>query len=285
MRHALLCGSCEERIWPHNSNQSVYNPDSNMAHQTPVDIEMPLEISSEKDVSVMSISTETIPGLSESENSTSLSIPTCLLKSMPRIYKAMLRPLDISFGHVREKDETIDVRHASQQVVRRAIVEAPKAKASICFVVKRPGCILCYEQGAALSELLAEFSENQVAAWAVVKEVVDPEGVLNLYEKYFKFPFFLDAKRALYTALGERRIQLFSMDIFKIGMLKKRCKDKGIEGNTSGKGESMILGGVIVFDRLGNIRYAHQEQFAHELPVDEIRAAIRQVVDEETLNK
>ena len=253
-----------------------------MTHQAPVDVELRLDISNVKDAVSVTSTANTLSGLSDTENSP-LAIPTCLLKSMPRIYKAMLRPLDLSFGLVREKDETIDVQHASQQVVRRAM--APKAKASVCFVVKRPGCILCYEQGAALSDMLAEFEDTQVGAWAVVKEVEDPEGILKLYEKYFKFPFFLDAKRALYTALGERRIQLFSMDIFKIGMLKKRCKDKGIEGNTSGKGESMILGGVIVFDRLGNIRYAHQEQFAHELPVDEIRAAIRQVVDEETLSK
>ena len=66
---------------------------------------------------------------------------------------------------------------------------------------------------------------------------------------------------------------------------KKRCKDKDIEGNILGKGEGIILGGVIVFDRRGNIRYAHQERFSHELPVDEIRAAIRQVVDEDALSK
>ena len=76
-----------------------------------------------------------------------------------------------------------------------------------------------------------------------------------------------------------------SSQIFKFGQLKKRCKDKDIEGNILGKGEGIILGGVIVFDRRGNIRYAHQERFSHELPVDEIRAAIRQVVDEDALSK
>jgi peroxiredoxin len=249
------------------------------------DAKMPVATRNAKAVNELSSIPNTLSGVSDTEDG-SLTIPTCLVNSMPRIYKAMLRPLDISFGLVREKDETLDVRHASQHVVRRAIVnKAPKAKATVCFVVKRPGCVLCFEQGAALSDLISEFADHQVGAWAVIKEVVDPEGILNLHQQYFKFPFFLDAKMALYTALGGRRIKLFSKNILKLGMLKKRCKDKGIEGNILGKGEGMILGGVIVFDRRGNIRYAHQEEFSHELPVDEIRAAIRQVVDEETLSK
>ncbi len=42
----------------------------------------------------------------------------------------------------------------------------------------------------------------------------------------------------------------------------------------------MILGGIIVFDRKGNIRYAYQEEFTRELPVDHIRKALRQIVEE-----
>ena len=277
-RHGAISRICGIRLQSSDTIPTISrNIYPNMARQTS------LSTRHAKDESVASIP-KTLSAVSDAENG-SLAIPTCLFNSMPRIYKALLRPLDLSFGLVREKDEILDVRHASQHVVRRAIVKGPKAKASVCFVVKRPGCVLCFEQGAALSDLIAEFEDNQVGAWAVVKEVVDPEGVLNLYQQYFRFPFFLDAKRALYTALGERRIKLLSKKILKLSMLKKRCKEKGIEGNILGKGEGMILGGVIVFDRRGNIRYAHQEQFSHELPVDEIRAAIRQVVDEETAAK
>ena len=217
-----------------------------------------------------------------------LAIPPCLSKSMPQIYKAVVRPLDLSFGLVRQKDEPTDVRRASRHVVRRAIVNAPKAKASVCFVVRRPGCVLCFEQGAALTDLISEFADHQVGAWAVVKEIdVDNDGLLNLYQKHFTFPFFLDEKRALYGALGQRRISLSQTMNLLFGLrrmrLKKRCKDKGIEGNVLGKGASMVLGGVIVFDRRGNIRYAYQDEFSIELPVDEIRAAIRQVVEEDKL--
>lgn len=177
----------------------------------------------------------------------------------------------------------MELQRAARHVARISVVATQKAVASVCFVVKRPGCVLCYEQGMALSELISEFADNQVGGWAVVKEVnVDNEGLLNLYQTYFRFPFFRDEKLALYTALGQRRVAVLP-NIFKFGAMKKRCKDKGIEGNIVGKGEGMILGGVLIFDRKGVIRHAFQEQFGAELNVDKIRAAIRQVVDEDTL--
>lgn len=208
-----------------------------------------------------------------------LTIPECFSRCIPRIYKAPLRPLDLRFGFVRETGRSTNVLRASRQVIREAHVNSPQAKASVCFVVKRPGCVLCFEQGAALSELMNEFAENSVAAWAVVKEInTDNEGLLSLYQNYFRFPFFRDEQLALYSALGDRRIP----SLFKIARryfgAKKRLKTKGIEGSMIGKGEGMILGGVVIFDRNGCVQYVHQEKFAKELPVDEIRAALRSLV-------
>ena len=221
-------------------------------------------------------------------NEAVLAIPPCLSKSIPRIYKAVMRPLDLSFGLVREKkDEPLtNVRRVSRHVDQRANVKnTPRSKASVCFVVSQPGCVLSFEQGAALTDLITEFADHQVGAWGVVKEInVDDNGLLNLYQKHFNFPFFLDVKRALYGALGQQRISLSSLNLlFGLCRLRRRCRDKGIEDNLVGKGASMVLGGVIVFDRRGNIRYAYQDQIAVELPVDEIRAAIRHVVEEDTL--
>jgi AhpC/TSA antioxidant enzyme len=192
-----------------------------------------------------------------------------------------LRPLDLSFGTVRERDTQTNLLRASQTVIRQAVVKAPKAKATVCFVVKRPGCVLCYEQGAALSSLISEFADHQVGGWAVVKEInVDNDGLLNLYQTYFRFPFFRDERLALYSALGDRRVGLIH-NPFKFLNMRKRLDKKGIKGNMIGKGEGMILGGVLVFNRNGHIRYAYQEQFTRELPIDEIRAAIHQVVNED----
>lgn len=211
-------------------------------------------------------------------------LPRVLSRCLPRLYRTELIPLDLRFGIVREEGHRVTLEQANHKVIRQAIVKGPKARASVCFVVKRPGCVLCHEQGRAISELMAEFPDNQVAAWAVVKEInVDNEGLLTFYQKYFNFPFFRDPNLTLYSALGNRRVGIVK-NPFRIIQryieVRKRLQNKGIKGNIIGKGEGMILGGILVFDRKGNIRYAYQEEFTQEAPVDQIRNALRQVIAE-----
>lgn len=211
------------------------------------------------------------------------ALPKSVTKSMPRIYKSELAPLDLRFGMVREESKVVTLERASKKVIRQAVVNAHKAQASVCFVVKRPGCVLCHEQGRSLAQLLSEFGDNQVGAWAVVKEIdVDNEGLLTLYQQYFRFPFFRDTKLALYSALGDRRVtSLNPITLVKrFRAARKRLNEKGMEGNIIGKGEGMILGGIVIFDRKGNLKYAHEEQFGRELPVDEIRAVLKRLVQE-----
>ncbi len=216
-------------------------------------------------------------------------LPMALSKSIPRLYKTELAPVDLRFGVVREETYRITLAQANKKVIREAIVKASKAEASVCFIVKRPGCVLCQEQGKALTQLVSEFRDNQVTAWAVIKEInVDNEGLLALYQKYFRFPFFRDPNLALYSALGDRRVGIVPNPITIIKRyleIRKRLKKKGIEGNIIGKGEGMVLGGIIVFDRKGNIRYACQEEFTKELPVDHIRKALKLIVEESNIKR
>eukprot|EP00429_Kryptoperidinium_foliaceum_P010249 CAMPEP_0176003290 /NCGR_PEP_ID=MMETSP0120_2-20121206/1097_1 /TAXON_ID=160619 /ORGANISM="Kryptoperidinium foliaceum, Strain CCMP 1326" /LENGTH=286 /DNA_ID=CAMNT_0017335927 /DNA_START=348 /DNA_END=1206 /DNA_ORIENTATION=+ len=212
------------------------------------------------------------------------TLPKSMIQSMPGIYNAKLAPLDLSFGKVSEDPNHVTLNTAaSRQVVRNALVNAHKARASVCFAFRRPGCVICFEQAEALKGLLAEFPDSQVAAWGAVKEIhTDDEGLLTLYQKHFRFPFFRDTNQALYKALGDRKLGIIPNPIKILNRyleLKRRLKTKGIEG-TFGRGEGVLLGGVIIFDRKGNIRYAHPEHFGQQLPVDEIREALRKVVDE-----
>lgn len=216
-------------------------------------------------------------------------LPRVLSRCLPRLYRTELVPLDLRFGLVREEDYRVTLGQANHKVIRQAIVKGPKARASVCFVVKRPGCVLCHEQGRAISQLLTEFPDNQVAAWAVVKEInVDNPGLLTLYQKYFNFPFFRDPNLSLYSALGNRRVGIVKNPIRIIQRyieVRRRLQSKGIKGNIVGNGEGMTLGGILVFDRKGNIRYAYQEQFTREVPIDQIRNALRQVIDESHTSK
>ena len=194
------------------------------------------------------------------------------------LYKrAVLAPIDLTFHHVRQDPNEVNLRQAARVAARGAI----KAYASVLFVVKRPGCFLCHEQGDDLRKLVAEFPPNAVAPWAAIKEInVDNQGLLDLYENYFPFPFYKDEKLSLYKALGEKRVNLLTA-FSRIAKAKRRWKRKGLPGgDVIGKGEGMILGGVMVFNRRGDLKYAVQERFGLELPLDEIRQAVQVVLDE-----
>lgn len=124
-----------------------------------------------------------------------------------------------------------------------------------------------------------------VAGWAIVKEIhVDDASLLTFYQHHFRFPFFLDRKQRIYEALGNRKFK----NIFKAFRLGKqpqrnvedRYRSKGsIGGSLIGKEKEIDLGGVLIFDRQGQVRYGFTETIGGtELPVDAIREALRNVV-------
>ncbi len=170
---------------------------------------------------------------------TAFVLPLSLSTSIPRLYKAELAPLDLKFGVVREETYRTTLAQANKKIIRQAIVKGAKAEASVCFIVKRPGCVLCHEQGLALTQLVSEFGDHQITAWAVIKEInVDNEGLLGLYQKYFRFPFFRDTNLALYSALGDRRVGIIPNPITIIKRyleIRNRLKDKSIEGSIIGR--------------------------------------------------
>jgi hypothetical protein len=213
------------------------------------------------------------------------SLPKTLVKNMPKIYDETVEPLDLSFGLVRKDVYRLTVKEAQEKALSTRRF-AKRAKASICFIVKRPGCVICKEQGMMLQELVESFPENRVAAWAVIKEInVDNAGLLELYQKYFSFPFFLDKKMKIYKAMGKKLINPFKfLNNVKKGA-RERISNKGIEGTFIGKGEGLILGGVIIFDAKGAIQYAYQEKSgAQELPIEEFRVVLNAIIHGQRLD-
>jgi hypothetical protein len=138
-----------------------------------------------------------------------------------------------------------------------------------------------------IQELVKSFPEDRVAAWAVVKEInVDNEGLIELYQNHFRFPFFLDKKMRLYKAMGKNLINPFRFFYNVSKGAKKRIADKGLEGNFVGKGEGLILGGVLIFDAQGTIQYAYQERSgAEELPIEEFRQALNVIIENDALKQ
>lgn len=59
-----------------------------------------------------------------------------------------------------------------------------------------------------------------------------------------------------------------------------RLNEKGLEGNL--KGEGMVKGGIIIFDKNGAAKYAYTEETGTPLPIDDIKAALEAVSNEKS---
>jgi hypothetical protein len=205
-------------------------------------------------------------------------LPVTVAASLPTLYSASttLVPVNLTFNQVREEPYVVDIQQAHRMVLQSQV---DRPRASICFVVRRPGCVLCQEQGDALKTLIAEFPQQSVAPWAVIKETgVDDVGLLSLYQNHFPFSFYRDANLRLYKALGDRRVTVTDMAT-KMLPAQLRVRRKGLTGSMVGLGAGMILGGIVIFDQQGLIQYAHAEKAGLELPLAEIRRALQQVID------
>jgi len=110
---------------------------------------------------------------------------------------------------------------------------------------------------------------------------VDDKGLLEFYEKYFTYPLYEDPGYKLYETFGNRSIFEFrTWNPIRIVQgfrsMNRRIKEKGLDGNM--KGEGTIQGGVFVFNDRGEIHYAQEEKIGNEIKVDEIRAAVQELV-------
>lgn len=122
---------------------------------------------------------------------------------------------------------------------------------------------------------------NKFRLWGVVKETgVDDEGLSKFYNEYYTYPLYKDEKLVLYNDFfGKRRIGLTTWNPIALYRgykeMNQRLQEKKLDGNMSGEG--MIQGGLIIFDKDGNVRYAYEEIIGDELDIDDIVAALQEV--------
>jgi hypothetical protein len=115
--------------------------------------------------------------------------------------------------------------------------------------------------------------------FGVVKETgVDDEGLAEFSTKYFgsRFPLYCDKSYSFYQALGDRKAlmtipSLWTMVSGLWGALQRRG-EKEIEHNQ--KGEGIVQGGIILFDKKGKPKYAYEEETGSDLPLADIVAAL-----------
>ena len=120
--------------------------------------------------------------------------------------------------------------------------------------------------------------------FGVVKETgVDDEGLVEFSTKYFgsQYPLYCDKSRAFYQALGDRKVGLSALfnPFSLIGLIcdaYTRLTSKSISGNVT-KGEGVVQGGIIVFDKNGKPACMYEEETGVDLRVADIVAALKAV--------
>lgn len=161
------------------------------------------------------------------------------------------------------------------------------SRGSICFVVRRPGWVLCREHGRQLTDLAKSINDDTNAdlmkgfeMFGVVKEIgVDDEGLTTFYKDHFTYPLYKDDGLVFYNDFfGKRSIFSFTTyNPFKLyggyKEMTKRLSDKKLEGNLVGEG--IVQGGIIIFDKHGKARYAYEEETGKELDMEDIVASLK----------
>lgn len=161
---------------------------------------------------------------------------------------------------------------------------------TIVFAVRRPGWVLCREEGYDLSNLHLSGSLGNSKLLGVVKEIAPCSGAstdeeLGLGEfqtNYFNnYPVYLDESKSFFQFLGSRslfRDLKISWNPFTIYRSFKnigdRIKSKKLEGNY--RGEGLILGGILVLSPDAEVLFSYYEETGSEIPKDSLINAINQ---------
>jgi hypothetical protein len=200
--------------------------------------------------------------------SSTVELEESLRLSAPRLYKIPLVPVNCSFGTVTVKED----EEISLQAMTRKERRVTGTDVTVLFAIRRPGCGACREHGLQLTELA---KQEKVCVVGAIKETgVDNAALLNFYDNYFRFPIYKDTKWDIYHAMGGRKISVWQA-LTKTSGLLKRWKQKNIV-NDSTRGDIWTQGGVLIFDKHGELRYCFYENFGDEFDMDELRNAIQE---------
>ena len=110
----------------------------------------------------------------------------------------------------------------------------------------------------------------------VVKKVPDDDAnLVEYHEKFFNYPLYMDDNWHVYKAMGGRTL---TMDTLKAGVkrLMPRYKSKGIPMRFEG-GDRFMMGGVLIFNRKGNLCFSYEEAYGEELNMEVLKEAIDEV--------
>ena len=186
-----------------------------------------------------------------------------------RLYGIPLQKVDCSFDLVTEIPGYIYL----QDVVKRN-AKQNRADVTIMYAIRQPSCPSCREHGLQLKDFAAK--DHKLALIGAVKEAgtADVE-LLTFYQRFFRNPIYKDEKWNVFKALGGRKMSIMEA---VIGFMrsKKRFQRKGIPLVTKHRaGDSFMQGGVMIFDKNGELRFTYNTEF-QEYDMDLVSAAVKE---------
>jgi hypothetical protein len=209
------------------------------------------------------------------------SISDSIQLSLPQLYDTPLVPI-LDYGNDPITGQvTLNVGEPTT-LRNAALSDRTPNIPSVCFVVRRPGCVLCRENGLQLVKMYTDSADTPFHLWGIVKEIgVDDSGLMEFHSTYFnKLPLYHDPQNAIYDAFGRRSIlKLRTWNPISIyrGFVDvgRRLSSQNITGNY--KGEGIIQGGILIFDPSGVLRYSINEEVGRPFDMDVIYQALQDV--------
>ena len=190
-----------------------------------------------------------------------------LLKNINDLRNLSLVPLNCSFGVVSEEhDGKLPLSKMLRKERKKTHSDVP-----ILFAVRRSGCPACRESALQLSQFAAK--DGRIGLVATVKETgPDDQDIIDFYEQYFRHSIYKDPNWGIYKAMGSRKISGFG---FIKGLVTSlhRYKQKKI-AYTMGQTDGWMQGGLLIFDKRGNLRYVYEENFGDEIDIELLTAAV-----------
>eukprot|EP00977_Amphora_coffeiformis_P011009 scaffold2632_cov158-Amphora_coffeaeformis.AAC.1 len=165
----------------------------------------------------------------------------------------------------------------------KLIIDSVENKVSEVDVFRAHEVVKKYTEALTLSVLAANFGEylEDIPIFGVIKETgVDDAGLVEFQRDYFPYPLYRDQSYMFYRALGDRKLTVsFLLNPFLIFHVFfdawHRLNRKKISGNI--KGEGIVQGGIILFDRRGAPIAMYQEETGTDLPVSDLVNAVAHV--------
>ena len=122
--------------------------------------------------------------------------------------------------------------------------------------------------------------DRRLAVVGVVKDSsseCSQASVMNFYQNYFqRTPIFQDKSMGIFSAMGAKKLHPLAA-MMRLVQSLKRYKRKGVCQGPASVSENKILGGVLIFDRQGTLRYCQEERVGVAFDVEAMQDAIREV--------